>query len=167
MPFPYLGGIRQGDPISPYLFLFISEVLSMLIKNACGTNLLHGFKLNPGGLTLSHLLFVDDTLIFLKAATQNCENISHLLQAYYTASKQQVSLTKSNVVFSSNTPSSVHTSMCETLGMPDVTEVGKYLGLPTSWDRAKKEALMNVKDRILRNVHDWNQQFSRKRVVKP
>ncbi|CAL9026199.1 unnamed protein product [Prunus brigantina] len=67
-------GIRQGDPISPYLFLFISEVLSLLIKNACETDLLQGInKINLyGGPTLSHLLFADDTLIFLKATTQNC-----------------------------------------------------------------------------------------------
>ncbi|KAI5313939.1 hypothetical protein L3X38_043115 [Prunus dulcis] len=99
----------------------------------------------------------DDTLIFLKATTQNCQNISRLLQAFCAASGQQVSLTKSNVVFSSNTPSYVRASMCAILGMPDVTDAGKYLGLPTSWGRAKKEALVYVKDRILRKVHGWNQ----------
>ncbi|CAL9011970.1 unnamed protein product [Prunus brigantina] len=109
--------------------------------------------LNFGGPTLSHLLFADDTLIFLKATTQNCLNISRLLQAYCAASRQQMSLTKSNVVFSSNTPSSVHASTCAILGMPDVTDAGKYLGLPTSWGRAKKEALVYVKDRILQKVH--------------
>ncbi|KAI5349016.1 hypothetical protein L3X38_001903 [Prunus dulcis] len=150
-------GIQQGDPISPYLFLFISEVLSLLIKNACETDLLQGIKLNSGGPTLSHLLFADDTLIFLKATTQNCHNIYCLLQAFCAASGQQVSLTKSNVVFSSNTPSYVRASMCAILGMPDVTDAGKYLGLPTSWGRAKKEALVYVKDRILRKVHGWNQ----------
>ncbi|CAL2247368.1 unnamed protein product [Prunus armeniaca] len=91
-------------------------------------DLLQGIKLNSGGPILSHLLFANDTLIFLKATTQNCQNISCLLQAYCTASRQQVSLTRSNVVFSSNTPSSICASMCEFLCMPDVTNAGKYLG---------------------------------------
>ncbi|CAL2248627.1 unnamed protein product [Prunus armeniaca] len=112
----------------------------------------------PGGaFSPSRGIRQDDTLIFLKATTQNCQNISRLLQAYCAASGRQVSLTKSNVVFSSNTPSSLRALMCAILGMPDVTDAGKYLGLPTSWGRAKKEALVYMKDRILRKVHGWNQ----------
>lgn len=73
--------ITSWYPTFPHfpLFPFISEVFSLLIKNACETNLLQCIKLNLGGITLSHLLFADDTLIFLKAIIQNCQNISHLL----------------------------------------------------------------------------------------
>ncbi|CAL9023608.1 unnamed protein product [Prunus brigantina] len=90
-------GIRQGDPISPYLFLMISEVLSLLIKHACNANLIQGIRLAPGGPLLSHLLFADDTLLFLKANEQNCHNITRILHDFCLASGQQVSLEKSSV----------------------------------------------------------------------
>lgn len=74
-------GLRQGDPLSPYLFLIVSEVLSSSIQKA-------------NGPCISHLLFADDTFIFLQ-----------LLNAYYAASGQKVNLQKSSVYFSANTHS--------------------------------------------------------------
>ncbi|KAL6202665.1 hypothetical protein ACLB2K_026371 [Fragaria x ananassa] len=53
-------GLRQGDPISPYLLLFIFEVFSSLIQRACEVGSLYGIKLSENGQTLSHLFFVDD-----------------------------------------------------------------------------------------------------------
>lgn len=150
-------GIWQGDPITPYLFLFISEVLSLVIKIACETDLLQGTQLNSGVPTIAHLLFLDDTLLLLKATTQNCQNISHIFQAFCTTYGQQLSLTKSNVVFSSNTHSSICASMCEILCMLDVTCTGKYMGHRTSWGREKKETLLYVKDQIIGKVQGWNQ----------
>ncbi|BFG20198.1 hypothetical protein CerSpe_064720 [Prunus speciosa] len=60
-------GIHQGDPISPYLFIMINEVLSLLINHACNANLIQGIRLAPSGPLLSHLLFAVYTLLFLKA----------------------------------------------------------------------------------------------------
>lgn len=57
-------GLRQGDPLLPYIFLLVSEVLSMLIKNTIDMDYIHGICMSNGPC-LSHLLFVDDTLILL------------------------------------------------------------------------------------------------------
>ncbi|KAM1965619.1 hypothetical protein ACFX15_045929 [Malus domestica] len=97
-------GLRQGDPLSPYLFLIISEVLSLLISKAVQQGFLEGLKISASGPVLSHLLFADDTLIFLMATKQNCRNLSSLLQVFCRASGQQVSLQKSVIYFGLNTP---------------------------------------------------------------
>ncbi|XP_062014561.1 uncharacterized protein LOC133731126 [Rosa rugosa] len=55
-------GIRQGDPISPYLFLFVSEGLSGLLHHADSTALLNGVRVAPNAPSISHLLFADDSL---------------------------------------------------------------------------------------------------------
>ncbi|KAM2798115.1 hypothetical protein COP1_003107 [Malus domestica] len=57
-------GLQQGDPLSPYLFLIISEVLSLLIKKAVHQGYLEGIRISTSGPVLSHLLFADDTLFF-------------------------------------------------------------------------------------------------------
>lgn len=150
-------GIRQGDPLSPYLFLFVSEALSSLINKACDAQLLQGLSFCRNGPILSHLLFADDTLLFLKANAQNCRNMMNLLNGYCRASGQQINLGKSSVFFSPNTPEDLQRELGTILGMSIVTDPGKYLGLPTLWGRSKSEALNFVKERLLRKIGGWKQ----------
>ncbi|KAM2749620.1 hypothetical protein EV2_028500 [Malus domestica] len=60
-------GLHQEDPLSPYLFLFLSEVLSLVVSKVVQQGYLEGIRISVSGPMLSHLLFVDDTLIFLLA----------------------------------------------------------------------------------------------------
>ncbi|XP_026448108.1 uncharacterized protein LOC113348517 [Papaver somniferum] len=60
-------GIRQGDHLSPFLFLLVGEALSYMIKQAQEQGLISGFQVVEGGKLVSHLQFADDTLIFLDA----------------------------------------------------------------------------------------------------
>ena len=63
-------GLRQGNPLSPLLFLLIMKVLSRLLKKTEECNLILGFhvgSMNSVGVCISHLLFVDDTILFCDA----------------------------------------------------------------------------------------------------
>ena len=66
-------GLRQGDPLSPLLFLLIMEVLSRLLKKTEECNLIRGFHVgavNSVGVCISHLLFADDTILFSDASRE-------------------------------------------------------------------------------------------------
>lgn len=60
-------GIRQGDPLFPYLFLLCAECLSSLITNAEMDGRISGVPVAVNGFRLSHLFFADDSLIFFRA----------------------------------------------------------------------------------------------------
>ena len=65
--------LRQGDPLSPLLFLLIMEVLSRLLKKIEESNLIWGFHMgavNSVGVCISHLLFADDTILFSDASRE-------------------------------------------------------------------------------------------------
>lgn len=60
-------GLRQGDPLSPFLFLLCAEGLSSLIRLAMRENILRGVKASRNGPQVSHLLFADDCILFGEA----------------------------------------------------------------------------------------------------
>ena len=81
-------GIRQEDPLSPYLFLLCAEGLLALIKASVCNGSMEGIAICHGGPKLSHLFFADDSLIFCKASLAKCDSMPKFLGVYERASGQ-------------------------------------------------------------------------------
>lgn len=150
-------GLRQGDPLSPYLFLIISEVLSLRITKSISDGELTGVKLSRSCPVVSHLFFADDALFFLKATLQNCSSLNRIFKVYCRASGQLINYDKSSIYFSPNTPQQQQILMCELFNINLVDHPGDYLGMPTIWGRSKKEALSYIKERVNRKIDGWKQ----------
>ena len=86
-------GLRQGDPLSPYLFLLVMEVLSQLLFKARSGGFIEGFKVgntNGIGRDLFHLLFADDTLLFCKANSGQLRYLSWVFLWFEAISRLKV-----------------------------------------------------------------------------
>lgn len=90
-------GIRQGDPISPYLFLLCSEGLTCLLKSRGPQFISRGIRVSLHAPWISHLLFADDCLIFTQASKRGADRISEILEVYNRGSGQLVNKHKSAV----------------------------------------------------------------------
>jgi hypothetical protein len=76
--------LRQGDPLSPLLFVFVMEALSRMIYDVVSGGLLEGFKVDNANF--SHLLFADDTLIFCNARPSLLRYLRSLFLLFEAAS---------------------------------------------------------------------------------
>lgn len=95
-------GLRQGDPLSPYLFLIIAEGLSAMLTRMEMEGRLHGISMARSAPSVTHLLFADNSYVFFKANQMEAKNIKDLLSNYGKASGQYVNFDKSLVGFSTN-----------------------------------------------------------------
>jgi hypothetical protein len=92
-------GLRQGDPLSPYLFLLVVEGLSSLIVRAEMDGRITGVPFSSRGLQLSHLFFADDNLLFCRANFTEWGNLLGILKSYEEASRQKLNSTKTSIFF--------------------------------------------------------------------
>lgn len=80
-------GLRQGDPLSPYLYLICAEGLSCLQKEAEMDSKIKGVKEARCNPFINHLFFVDDSLIFCRANTNEWLTVQCFLDKYEKASR--------------------------------------------------------------------------------
>ena len=75
-------GVRQGDPLSPFLFVLAREVLARLIEREALCNGIKGFKLARDLTPITHLQFADDLFIFAQVNEENLQRIKYCLDVF-------------------------------------------------------------------------------------
>ncbi|KAK2654152.1 hypothetical protein Ddye_014008 [Dipteronia dyeriana] len=89
--------LRQCDHLSLYLFLICTEGLSSLIRGAQERGEIIRFKSCMSGPTILHIFFADDSLLFTRADSSNCQAICRIMRNYYEDSGQLVNFNKSTI----------------------------------------------------------------------
>jgi hypothetical protein len=148
-------GIRQGDPISPYLFLLAAEGLLCLLNARNQSSALNGIKVAPSALMVNHLLFADDSLLFFRATRENAKEIKEVLHLYCQASGQMVNMEKSSIHFAKGCCQSLREVIKEELDVHNEALSQKYLGLPSDVGVSTYGAFKYLKDRIWEKVQGW------------
>jgi hypothetical protein len=133
-------GLRQGDPLSPLLFNLVSDVLAASLDGAKNAGLLSGFvpDLFPGGLT--HLQYVDDTVIFIPFEIEQITITKFILYCFEDIASMKVNYHKSEV-FTVGLDDNETFRVAQMLKCPIGKFPMKYLGLPISPDKILKHEL--------------------------
>lgn len=128
-------GVRQGDSLSPYLFVMCMERLYQTIKEAIVLHRWKPIRASRDEPLLSNLFFADDIILFAEASVDQVMVIQDCLHRLCQASGQKISLSKSCIYFSKNMQDLEKTQISTTLGMTETTDLGMYLGMPTLTSR--------------------------------
>ena len=148
-------GIRQGDPLSPYLFILCMDYLGQLILEKCESKLWQPVTASQSGPAFSHLFFVDDLMLFGKADGLNCSTIRDVLDDFCMMSGQSVSITKSKAFFSPNVNRDTRESLCNILGFASTPSLGKYLGLPIKHTGTSSHDFNYILERVKQKLAGW------------
>lgn len=141
-------GLRQGDPLSPYLFLFCVEGLSLSIREAATTGKIRGCKISTNAPAVTHLLFADDSFLFYNATSEETLEVKAILAKYEELSGQAINLQKSGIFFSANVRRDKQDEIKNILGVHNDLSTGHYLGLSSLIGRSKKAVFSFLKERL-------------------
>lgn len=125
---PMERGIRQGDPLSPFLFVLFMELLSRMIIKLENDGDIQGIRMGISALAITHLFFADDILIFCKATVAQASKIISCLERFCEWIRQIFSLSKSGCFFSSKVMGNLKADIKQCLNMKELHRDAKYLG---------------------------------------
>jgi len=133
-------GVRQGCPLSPYLFIIAVNELSICLQHHSNAHNIQGVTLGPDCPRIHSLLFADDLIICGQATHEEATNINSVLQAFCNASGQIPNLSKSSIMFSRNVDNRSRLDVKNVFPVADLSPNTIYLGHPLIFnhnDRSK------------------------------
>jgi hypothetical protein len=122
-------GLKQGDPLAPFLFLLVAEGFAGLMKSAVEKNLFRAFSVGSEGREISHLQYADDTLCIGEASLDNLWTLKAILRGFELVSGLKVNFRKSCLI-GVNVPNSFLDLACNFLNCKRGVIPFWYLGLP-------------------------------------
>lgn len=141
-------GLRQGDSLSPYLFLLCVEGLSNAIDSVTEAGQIHGCRISPRAPAITHLLFAYESFLFFRANKEEALVVKEVLSRYERDSGQYVNYLKLGVYFRANVHRDKQQEISGILGVHNGITGTNYPGLPSLVGRSKKHVFGYLKEKV-------------------
>ncbi|OAY66433.1 LINE-1 retrotransposable element ORF2 protein [Ananas comosus] len=145
-------GVRQGDPLSPFLFLLVAECLAKMTNVATANNLLKG--IGPSDESRTTLILVDDTFLFYEARKKYIKNHRLMWSLFEWASGMKINREKSELYYIGQIEGRA-ARLANLLECKVGTLPTTYLGFPLSPRRPTKAVWTEIIQKIQRRIEGW------------
>ncbi|GKB31372.1 RNA-directed DNA polymerase, eukaryota, reverse transcriptase zinc-binding domain protein [Tanacetum coccineum] len=146
-------GLKQGDPLSPFLFLLVMESLHILFQRVIDAGLFHGINIG-GSVTLSHMFYADDAVFVGEWNDNNITSLIHALDWFHKVSGLNINLSKSKImgigVENDKVSLAARKLGCLVLNTPFL-----YLGSYVGGDMHRLQSWDNIVERVRSRLSNW------------
>ncbi|KAL6569244.1 hypothetical protein OROMI_013758 [Orobanche minor] len=149
-------GLRQGDPISPSLFVLAADYLSRCLDRFITDHPLMRYRTVGRPFAISHLSYADDIIIFTRAVDDGLVELMRLLDHYSMASGQMISIQKSTFILAPKHAPRWHQRVHDLTGFRQGDLPITYLGAPLYKGFMRRELFAGVKQRMLDRISGWS-----------
>nr|GEX35131.1 hypothetical protein [Tanacetum cinerariifolium] len=147
-------GLRQGDPLSPYLFMLVMEVFSLMVRKKIDDDGGLKYHWRCDRLKITHLSFADDLMVFSKADVNSVKILSSALKEFSSVSGLVPNLDK-RLIFFGNVPKILKSKILKILSLAVGILPVRYLGHPLISSRLCKHHCSNLLDKIKKRLFNW------------
>nr|GEV39388.1 putative RNA-directed DNA polymerase, eukaryota, reverse transcriptase zinc-binding domain protein [Tanacetum cinerariifolium] len=153
LKFTFERGLKQGDPLSPYLFILVVESLNLSLNRVIADGIYSGISIGPS-MKVSHLFYVDDVVFVGEWSRNNIQSLVNVLNIFYLASGLKINLAKSNLLGVGVHPEEVNLAAnligCSVFKLPF-----KYLGVMIGVSMSRKLSWAPVIQKIQARLSKW------------
>ena len=151
-------GLRQGDPLSPYLFTLVMEILTLMLKRRVRNSELFTYHHHCSNLSIINLCFADDLFLFAHGDVDSAQVIMEALDEFKHVSGLIPSLPKSTAYFC-NVRSYVKNAILQVIPFVEGSLPVKYLGVPLVTTRLVFRDCKELVERLSNRIKDWKNKF--------
>ncbi|GJS26798.1 RNA-directed DNA polymerase, eukaryota [Tanacetum coccineum] len=151
--FQFFKGLKQGDPLSPFLFILIMESLHLSFQRVVEAGMFKGIELSSS-LNISHLFFADDAMFVGRWCDGNIDTLMNVLECFHRASGLRINMSKSKIMGVHVEDSKVKHAASK-LGCLILNTPFSYLGMKIGGVMSRVEAWKEVVDKVTSRLSKW------------
>ncbi|GKA61618.1 RNA-directed DNA polymerase, eukaryota, reverse transcriptase zinc-binding domain protein [Tanacetum coccineum] len=148
-------GLKQGDPLAPYLFILIMETLHLSFCRVVDSGLFKGIHF-PGSLAISHLFYADDTLFVGEWSNTNLEVIINVLRCFFAASGLSINIQKCQLL-GVGVSQDIIVQAASAIGCSIMHSQFRYLGVSIGDRKNRLKAWESIVSKLRNRLSKWKE----------
>ncbi|GKE13007.1 RNA-directed DNA polymerase, eukaryota, partial [Tanacetum coccineum] len=155
--FQFGKGLKQGDPLSPFLFILVMESLHISFQRIVDAGRFHGIKMGGGSVNLSHMFYADDAVFIGQWCESNITTLVHVLECFHKASGLRINMCKSKIM-GVHVDGDMVKNAAKKIGCLVLKTPFSYLGSIVGGSMHCRQSWIDIVEKVKKRLSKWKLQ---------